>query len=153
MTEEKGKFLNHSSVRTQEQKDLMARIEKDGVCPFCIEHFKKYHPKPIIKETDYWFFTENISPYEGSKFHFIFVYKPEHITSPSKISTDAQKDLFDLVSWATDVYKIEGGSFFMRFGNTSYTGSSVEHIHAHLVSGVSKKEASEAIRTKLAWKK
>ena len=53
--------LNHDNARTEEQKTLMAKIEEDGVCPFCAEHFKKYHPKPILKETDYWFVTENMN--------------------------------------------------------------------------------------------
>jgi diadenosine tetraphosphate (Ap4A) HIT family hydrolase len=144
--------LNHDNARTDEQKKLMAQIEADGVCPFCAEHFKKYHPKPILKETDYWFVTENMSPYEGTSHHFIFVYKPAHISRPKDIMSEATHDLFALVSEITERHHIEGGSFFMRFGNMEWNGSSVEHLHAQLIVGKKKDETAEALRVKLGWK-
>ncbi len=144
--------LVHENARTEEQKQLMAQIESDGVCPFCKEYFTTYHPKPILKETEYWFVTENMSPYEGTKLHFLFVYKPTHITSPSDLLPEATQDLFALVAWITETYAIQGGSFFMRFGNTAYNGSSVEHLHAQLITGTSADEGTEAIRVKLGWK-
>ncbi len=144
--------LNHENARTEEQKKLMAQIEADGVCPFCAEHFTKYHPKPILKETEYWFLTTNMSPYEGTRFHFLFVYKPKHIVSPTEFSPEAGTDLFSLIAWVTEQYAIPGGSFFMRFGDTRYNGSSVEHLHAQLISGKQQDEEAEALRVKLGWK-
>ncbi len=143
--------LNHDNARTDEQKKLMAQIEADGVCPFCAEHFKKYHPKPIIKETDYWFLTENMSPYDGTIRHFLFVYKPAHITMPSDITPEGTKDLFELVSFVNETYKIEGGGFFMRYGDTAWNGSSVEHLHAHIIVGGKQTEGKGKIRVPLAW--
>ncbi|MBX9906694.1 HIT domain-containing protein [Patescibacteria group bacterium] len=127
--------LNHRNARTEEQKALMAKIEADGVCPFCAEHFKKYHPKPILRETDYWFVTTNMSPYEGTQHHFLLVYKPFHATLPEQVVREAQTDLFASIEWIMKTHHIMGGSFFMRFGDMKYTGSSVEHLHAHLIVG------------------
>lgn len=141
--------LNLKHARTPEQIALMQKIIDDGVCPFCKENFAKYHPKPILKETDYWFFTENMSPYKGTKHHFIFVYKPAHITKLSKVLPEALTDLFSLVNWAIVEYNIPGGSLFMRFGDTHYTGSSVEHLHAHLLMGDVDAPGHEAVRVKL----
>ncbi len=148
----KDKFLNHENARTDEQKNLMQKIETDGVCPFCAENFTKYHPKPILKKTNFWFVTENMSPYEGTTTHIIFVYKPKHITLPSEMEEGAVADLFENINWATDKFNIKGGSFFIRFGNTNYNGSSVEHLHAHLLTGVEKNENTEGIKVKLALK-
>lgn len=144
--------LNHDNARTDEQKRLMAQIEADGVCPFCAAHFTTYHPKPILKETDYWFVTENMSPYEGTSLHFLFVYKPAHINMLGEISPMAAQDLFMLLAWVTETYHIKGGSFFMRFGDMTWNGSSVEHLHAQLVVGTSNAESSDALRVKLGWK-
>ncbi len=144
--------LNHDEARTNEQKALMALIEADGVCPFCAEHFKKYHPKPILKETDFWFVTENMSPYEGTSRHLLFVYKPSHINRLSDIAPQAAQDLFALLTWATETYSIAGGSFFMRFGNMEWNGSSVEHLHAQLIVGKKKDESAESLKVKLGWK-
>jgi len=144
--------LDHENARTEEQKNLMAQIEADGVCPFCAEHFKKYHPKPILKETDSWFVTTNMSPYEGTKHHFLFVYKPAHIRKPEEMSPTDITDLFSLIAWVTTTYEIMGGSFFMRFGDTRYTAGSVEHLHAQLLTGDMRDDQTEKIRVPLGWK-
>lgn len=144
--------LNHSEARTEEQRALMAKIEADGVCPFCKEHFATYHPKPILRETEYWFVTENMSPYEGSSLHLIFVYKPAHISKPKDISPEAAQDLLRLTAEITEEHDIEGGSFFMRFGDPRWNGGSVEHLHAHLLVGTSKSEDGEKIKVSLGWK-
>lgn len=137
------------NARTEEQRALMQKIAEDGVCPFCAEHFKKYHPKPIIKETDSWFLTENMSPYKGTKHHFLYVYKKGHRTSPNEITTESRVDLFDLIDFTMQEYQIEGGTFFMRFGDTRFTGSSVEHLHAHLIVGDVDDPNHEPVRVKL----
>lgn len=149
MEEKSQTGLNHKNARTKEQKNLMAKIEKDGVCPFCVENFTKYHPKQILKEADFWFITENMSPYKGTKHHFLFIYKHSHITKPSEISPEAQLDLFTSINWMIEKYNIKGGSFFMRFGETSYNGSSVEHLHTHLIVGDINEEDHEPVRVKL----
>ncbi len=142
-------YLNHDNVRTPEQQALMEKIEKDGVCPFCKEHFETYHPKPLLKETPFWYVTENMSPYEGTKHHFIFVYRPEHVSSLSDVTPEAAADLFKLITDMTTEYAIPGGSFFMRFGDTRYTGSSVEHLHAHLLMGDADAADHQPVRVKL----
>ncbi|MDB5245497.1 MAG: Histidine triad domain protein [Parcubacteria group bacterium] len=142
-------LLNLKHAREPKQKALMEQIIADGVCPFCAEYFKKYHPKPIIKETDYWFLTENMSPYPGTKYHFILVYKPAHIRTPSEIAPEGAADLFALLDWAIAEYKIPGGSFFMRFGDTRYNGSSVQHLHGQLIMGDVDAPGHEPVRVKL----
>lgn len=144
--------LNHSEARTPEQIALMQKIEKDGVCPFCAEYFTQYHPKPILKETDYWFVTENMSPYKGTTTHLIFVYKPAHINTPADLLPEGAKDLFDLVNWAVAEFNIEGGGLFMRFGDTNRNGGSVEHLHAQLLTGIEKDENTTGLKVKLAHK-
>lgn len=144
--------LDHKEARTDEQKNLMTQIETDGVCPFCAEHFKKYHPKPILKETDNWFVTENMSPYDGTTEHLLFVYKPKHTNTLTMMSAEEVADLFALVSEQVDLRGIEGGSFFMRFGAGGYNGSSVEHLHAQLIVGDEKSEETESLKVKLGYK-
>ena len=131
MDEKSG--LNLANARTPEQIALMQKIIADGVCPFCAEHFRKYHPKPVLKETEYWFFTENMSPYVGTKYHFILVYKPTHITDPKELSAEAWNNLLELIHWAEKEYQIDGGTFAMRFGTDLKYANSVMHLHAHLI--------------------
>jgi ATP adenylyltransferase len=149
MSIDKKSGLLLSNARTPEQKELMEKIIADGVCPFCAEHFRKYHPKPILKETEHWFFTENMSPYKGTKHHFIFVYKPRHIREISEVPADALADLFALASSAAKENGFPGGAFFIRFGDHHYTGGSVEHLHAHLLQGDADAPGHEPVRVKL----
>lgn len=142
-------YLAHENARTPEQQALMRRIEEDGVCPFCAEHFATYHPKPILKETDYWFFTENMSPYEGTRHHFIFVYKPSHISHIEELPEKAAADLFSLIQMVTREREMPGGAFFMRFGESKYTGGSVAHLHAHLLMGDADASDHQPVRVKL----
>lgn len=144
--------FDHKNARTEEQKKLMAKIEADGVCPFCYEHFTKYHPNPIIKENDSWLLTTNMSPYEGTTHHFFFVYKTDHKVYPHEMTSQEHADLFALVSWVIQKYQIKGGSFFMRFGEAGWNGSSVEHLHAHLIVGVRESEETEGLKVKLGYK-
>lgn len=145
--------FNHRNARTKEQKELMAKIEADGVCSFCAEHFKTYHPKPIFKETDFWFVTENMSPYEGTVHHFLFVYKPAHVSTLAEVALGAFEDLRECINWVNAKYAIKGGAYFMRFGDTRYNGSSVEHLHAQLVTGVIDDGDVDGIKVKLGFKK
>ena len=93
-----------------------------------------------------------MSPYEGTTKHFIFVYKPAHVISPTQITKDSRAELFELIDWAITAYDISGGSFFMRFGKGNYNGSSVEHLHAQLIVGVEKSEQTEGLKVKLGYK-
>ncbi len=72
-------------------------------------------------------------PYEGAKYHALLIHK-EHITTFSEISKDAWNDLNDLIQYFVTKNTIPGGTFIMRFGDTRYTGASVSHLHANLIS-------------------
>ena len=150
----KTEYLDFFHARTEEQIKLMEKIEKDDVCPFCPEHFKKYHPKEVLKETEWWMVTENMSPYEGTRVHLILVYK-KHIAMPNKMDPKAATELVKLFDWVIKKYKIKGGSFFVRFGDTRYTGGSVDHLHVQLLTGTAKSDDKkrDKLKVKLGYKK
>jgi diadenosine tetraphosphate (Ap4A) HIT family hydrolase len=152
--QEKIGFLDFNHARTPEQVELMRKITEDGVCPFCKEYFTEYHPKPILKEGNWWYVTENMSPYQGTRVHLIFVYK-EHVTKTSGISPEGAAELFQLIGWAEQEYQVKGGSFFVRFGETEYTGGSVDHYHVQFIQGTAKgtDKAYDKLKVKLGYKK
>ena len=63
--------INVENSTREEQLLVMKQIQKDGVCPFCREHFETYHTKPILFETNHWVVTENAWPYPDTKHHFL----------------------------------------------------------------------------------
>jgi ATP adenylyltransferase len=118
---------------TATYSNVISQIQKDGVCPFCPESLAKYHKNPILKNGSFWLLTNNMYPYEEAKYHALLIHKA-HITSFSEISKEAWDELNDFIKDFTVGNEIPGGTFIMRFGDTRYTGASVSHLHANLVS-------------------
>jgi len=130
----------------------LERILKDKVCPFCEEYFLKYHTKPILKKGAHWIVTKNMSPYEGTKQHILFVHRG-HIEDIASLSPAAAAELIKLASTYKKKYKLPGASLFMRTGDTNYTGASVRHLHASLLSGTKSRPRGKAISVVLGYKK
>jgi len=144
--------MTMSNARTDEQRRIMEQIQKDGVCPFCREHFEKYHPKPILRESPHWIVAENGFPYKGTRIHMLFVYK-KHINSISEVSAEGFLELLEHIKWVNEEYCIQGGALIWRYGDPQYNGSSVHHLHAQIVSGEIDSPSSEPIRVKVGFKK
>ncbi len=130
-------FVNPSNAkRPDDNKGVYAKtieeIEKNNVCPFCFNNLSKYHKKPIIKENDGWLLTENMYPYKGTKIHLLLIHK-RHITSIEEVSSKDWSLLQEIITFSIKEFNIKGGSFFIRFGNSTVTGATVSHLHAQLV--------------------
>lgn len=147
MSKEK-KFVDLNSARVDDQRNVMQQIVQDGVCPFCMENFTRYHKKPILREGEHWILTENQWPYDHTKYHFLAVAK-KHIETIESIPLGAMEELREHLQWAIKENSVPGGSFFMRFGDIKYTGSSVAHLHAQLLMGDVDAPGHESVRVKL----
>lgn len=131
-------FVNTNNSNRPEDKDqkynqVISQIKNDGVCPFCSDQLTKYHTNPINQEGLYWLATDNMYPYKGAKHHILFIHK-EHVSSINDLTSQAWAELHTLINQEIDKRAIPGGTFFMRFGDTSYTGATVTHLHCHVVS-------------------
>lgn len=155
-----AKMNRHINVahgsRTPEQKKVMEQIDRDGVCPFCVDFCQgnppRYHTKPILKESSFWSLTENFHPYEGTSLHLVLIAK-RHITRPSELTADEWADVQEFLAWIDTTYHVEGGALLMRFGNTEWTGGSVEHLHAQIIVGGPRESGAEPLLTLVAYKK
>jgi ATP adenylyltransferase len=130
------KFVNPNNTQhrpDEKYSSVISDIQKDGVCPFCPDQLKKYHKNPIIDETKYWLVTNNMYPYKNAKHHILLIHK-NHIENMQEMSAEAWTELHDIFLRAIERSKIPGGTMFIRFGDTKFTGASVTHLHAHLVS-------------------
>ena len=144
--------VNLAHARSKFQRDVMERIAHDKVCPFCEEYFLTYHTKPILKKGKYWILTENFQPYTGSKVHLLAVSR-KHTTQFSELSPAAQAELFTLFATEARNRNVKGGAILMRFGNTDYTGGTVEHLHAQLISGSKRAANREPLVTYIGYGK
>lgn len=116
-----------------------------------MKHFLKYHTKPILRSGKYWVLSENFEPYEGSTHHLLAVSK-KHTTHFENLSPAAQAELFKLFSAELRARKVKGAAIFMRFGDTDYTGGSVEHLHAQLLVGAKRAKNRERLTLYFGYK-
>lgn len=129
-----NRFINLSVVRREDQRVVMEEIKKQGHCPFCKENLEKYHKNPILKEGEFWFLTENQWPYEKVKHQLLAIYKT-HVEHLVDLDPRAGTELFSMFAEEVKKRNIPGGGVAMRFGASEQGnyGSSVLHVHAHLV--------------------
>lgn len=145
-----NQYISMGAVRREDQREVMEEIKKQGHCPFCVENLKKYHKNPILKEGKFWFFTENQWPYEKIKHQLLAIYKT-HIEHLSQIDPEAGKELIEMFGEESKKRNMSGGGVAIRFGSSEHGnyGSSVLHIHAHLIEpDLEALEESEAWRFK-----
>lgn len=145
----KKPLMTFKNARTDEQIEIMEKAQKDGVCPFCRTNVERYHTKPIHKEDEYWLLTENMSPYKGSKHHFLLIYSREHVESIEEVSPEAFGELHRWISFLKEQYQLKGGSFLIRTGDSKYNGGSVNHLHAHFIVGDGDNPEHEPVRVKV----
>jgi ATP adenylyltransferase len=148
----KKKAVNLSHARTDFQRKVMEQIAKDKVCPFCEKHFLKYHTKPILKKGKHWILTSNFQPYIGTKHHLLAVSR-KHTTTFANLPSAAHAELFKLFADEGKKRGIQGGGIFMRYGDTDYTGATVSHLHAHLITGAKRGKGKEMQYVMLGYKR
>lgn len=149
----KKKFVDLTGAQGRAQYvETIKQILSDGVCPFCTKNFLRYHTRPILRRGKYWLVTENMNPYHGSKNHYLFV-STKHVESPDKLPPQGWGELQGHIRWLKNKYRLPAGSFFMRFGDTRYTGASVAHLHAQLLVGSRRSRGTEPISVVLGHKK
>ncbi|PIP60720.1 hypothetical protein COX00_01680 [Candidatus Uhrbacteria bacterium CG22_combo_CG10-13_8_21_14_all_47_17] len=143
-----NRFISMGAVRREDQRAVMEEIKEQGHCPFCIENLEKYHKNPILKEGKFWLLTENQWPYAKVKQQLLAIYKT-HIEHISEMDPEAGRELVELFTEEAKKRNIKGGGIAMRFGSSEHGnyGSSVLHIHAHLIE-----PDLEALGENEAWK-
>lgn len=131
---EKNKYINMAATRHDDQRDVYKKILHEGHCPFCRENLYTYHKKPILHEGNFWLVTENQWPYEKVRHQVLAIYKT-HIEHISDMDEGAGEELFRFFKEEARKRNIPGGGCAMRFGtsNEGSYGSTVHHLHAHLI--------------------
>lgn len=127
-----GRFVEPDRTRSEDQRRVYEQIAKDGVCPFCQEHFLKYHTRPILIDGTHWVFTESAWPYEGTREHFLVVLK-RHETDITKLTPEEGAELITLSGKLINEHAVMGGAMAIRFGNHPMLKNSVAHLHAQII--------------------
>ena len=141
-------FVDLTHARFDDQREVMKQIIRDGVCPFFPENLRRYHKQVIHSEGDYWILTDIQWPRENTRIHLLAIYR-QHAESLSDISPEAGRELIQFLQWAEKHFGMKGGAFFLRFGDTSYSGATVKHLHVQLVVPDKEKPDFQPVRFKV----
>jgi ATP adenylyltransferase len=149
-----GRRVDVQNASTRARGDYaqaLAKIEADGVCPFCQAHLARLHTKPILFQSRHWIVTENAWPYDGTRHQFLLIHR-DHIESAEELPSGAWESLGSAYRRLVNEYLIEGAALLLRTGKTDFTGASVAHLHAQLISGGRREADSELIRALVGFK-
>lgn len=149
---EKRKILNLHHARRDDQRRKMEELLARGLCPFCPKHLEEYHDNPIEVWGKYWVITKNDYPYAGTKLHYLLIFR-KHITRPEEISVVAMKEMLVMLRDFSREHEVPGGAILMRFGETDYTGATVDHLHLHIIVGGKRRSNATALTAYIGYKK
>lgn len=145
---QKNEHVDIENARLDEQRTVMREIVDAGHCPFCLENLRKYHKEPILKDGQFWILTKNQWPYDFTKHHLLLIYK-EHVTDLQDLDPESGKELLEFLQWAQREYKVPGGGWAMRFGDTDYSAGTVAHIHVQFIMPNREHPEFEPVRIKI----
>ncbi len=146
-----NEFVVPRHARYADQLAALDEISKRGECPFCLENLFKTHNNPILLEDDNWVVTLNQWPYKNLSNHFLGISKV-HAEQLIDLPAQAGLGLLSLAQQLEKRYGIQSATLFMRFGDPLYNGSSVNHLHFHIIVPDIKDTSWDKIRVKLGSK-
>jgi diadenosine tetraphosphate (Ap4A) HIT family hydrolase len=124
--------LDLDNARYPDQKAVMTKIIAAGESPFLPQNLAKYHPHPIIKQGKYWYITKNQWPYSHTLHHYLIIAN-KYWTKLEQITPTAMAEVITLAQWLQKKFSIPGGALALRFGDTNYSGGSVDHLHFQFI--------------------
>jgi ATP adenylyltransferase len=143
-------LMNIRNARVPAQRAQMEDISKRGICPFDDEYLRETHREPIEDQSEWWSVTKNDYPYEGTEVHYLLICRP-HVTRPDEIPPEAMAEFGRHIARLAKNYP--GGVVLMRWGDTSMTGATISHLHAHFIVGGPAREGAEKLKASIGFMK
>jgi diadenosine tetraphosphate (Ap4A) HIT family hydrolase len=140
---------NVSAGRSQKQVDNMRELEADGTCFMCYDNLLAYKNNKIEFETTHWIATKNAYPYEHTTLHMLLIPR-RHVRSLSDLSKEERADLIEAIVEVEKQFNLDSYAVGMRCGDFRYNGGSVEHLHAHIITGERDLDKFEKVKFKVA---
>lgn len=143
------RLVHIHAARNPEQRLVMEGYQQDGICPFCPEYFLPDHKQAILHESKYWHVTRNQWPYKHTRNHFLLILKQRHIDDIKDLTDGEKLDLFDQYEFLKTRYGITGCALVIRTGDITQNGSSVAHLHVHIIESDMCGDGHEPVRVKI----
>lgn len=133
MTARHEALYHVEAARSEEQRRHMEKLEREGVCIFCPEHFHSYNREPVTFSGEHWYVTKNAYPYQGTKAHYLIV-PHAHVSSFDELPDAAGAELWALKRRLKQLLEPLAVATVERSGDMRFNGGSVAHLHVHFVA-------------------
>lgn len=120
--------LDLDNARYPDQIATMQASLDAGESPFLPANLAKYHHHPVIKQGKYWYITKNQWPYDHTREHYLIIAN-QYWTKLEQITPEAGAEALLLAEWLKKHLNVPGGALCIRFGNTDYSGATIDHLH------------------------
>ena len=120
------------NARHDEQRAVMAQINEVGESPFLLKNMRAMASQPILKIGKHWYITTNRWPYDHTALHLLIIHQQD-IHDLTQLAPEASQELVELAAWICREFKVSGGGFCMRFGDSNYSAGTVAHLHAQFI--------------------
>lgn len=123
-----------ANTRTHEQRQVMFESLERDECPFCPEGLGVTHVSPVLWSGKHWYITGNDYQYKDSKGNLakkhLLLIPLHHLETLAEISPKAWEEFASVLL----LLDVKGGGLACRFGNPILSGSSIKHLHFHIIS-------------------
>lgn len=137
------KKVNVKSAFNDNYRKVLAKIDASGQCPapFCKDKGVN-HKYPIEYKSEYWKVTRNSYNYQNAQ-HAFLIIPNRHVEDFLEILVGEWRELRRIIRYLVKKHRLKGYTFLWRMGETSHTGASVTHLHAHLICGYERPDQLE----------
>ncbi len=119
------------------QRAKMEKLRAEGLCLFCGENYLLVDGSPKLYESTHWYVKESDYPYPGSAKHLLIASRT-HVCSLDELSEEAWSNFRKILRVVRNSISRPGLSLLVREGDSTYTGSTYQHIHFHVIYGYPK---------------
>jgi diadenosine tetraphosphate (Ap4A) HIT family hydrolase len=122
------------NFRTADQLTEMQRLEAAGVCLFCPDGLAAQNRQEIVLRTRHWSVTPNAFPYRGTKLHLLLL-PDQHAADLLDLDPAVQADFWTVLGQVREQFGLDYYGLGVRNGDCRYTGATITHVHAHVLTG------------------
>lgn len=124
-------IVSPEHARTAEYYEHLKKVEGQQECPFC--NPLRFTPEKVLRATEHWRLVHNDFPYKHHLGHLLII-PIEHLEMENFRSIPAalMVEVWELLLWATEEFKLPGGGLVVRWGDPDFNASTVRHLHWHI---------------------
>lgn len=132
-----------TNARNSVQKRIIEEFLKRNEDPFDRKNIEQIYDEDeagnktynkVIAQNNSWYVIPNLWPLKNSDDHFVVIAMRNNITSPTELTETEKIEFFEICKQIVKDYLIEGGAICMRFGTPAAAGTTVTHLHAHMIT-------------------